>query len=57
MSYTNDFMVLIKKLRTLNKMSQEDMSKIIGVSYQAYAHYEKCRRSPDFETVVLNLGQ
>lgn len=42
-------------LRKKNKKTQEDISKIIGVSRPAYTAYERGNRSPDYE-ILLKLS-
>lgn len=39
-------------LRRINNLTQEEMSKILGVSYGAIAHYEHGRREPDILSLV-----
>lgn len=45
-------MMNLKKIRTENKLKQEEMAKIGGVSLGAYNKYEKGIRTPQLETLV-----
>ncbi|EAF9608482.1 helix-turn-helix transcriptional regulator [Listeria monocytogenes] len=42
----------LKQLRKNNNKTQEDISKILGVSRGAYSHIENGRNEPDMETIV-----
>lgn len=44
----------LKSLRLSNKMTQEDVAKILGITRQGYGHYEnpKSKREPDHETTI-----
>ena len=39
------------KLRKQHGKTQKDMAEYLGISRQAYAHYEIDNREPDFETL------
>lgn len=41
----------LKILRKNKKCNQQDVANYLGISYQAYAHYENGRRQPDPETL------
>lgn len=43
----HDFGLLIKKLRKNRKITQSEISNILGVSRQAYSNYENGLRTPD----------
>src|SRR5690554_1156572 len=38
-------------LRKLNKKTQDDMAKLLGITRPAYTAYEAGRRNPDYETL------
>ncbi|EKY4039585.1 helix-turn-helix transcriptional regulator [Listeria innocua] len=42
----------LKQLRKYNNKTQEDISKILGISRGAYSHIENGRNEPDMETIV-----
>ncbi|PCX66782.1 helix-turn-helix domain-containing protein [Listeria monocytogenes] len=42
----------LKQLRKNNNKTQEDISKILGISRGAYSHIENGRNEPDMETIV-----
>ncbi|EAC5167531.1 XRE family transcriptional regulator [Listeria monocytogenes] len=42
----------LKQLRKNNNKTQEDISKILGISRGAYSHIENGRNEPDMETLV-----
>ena len=42
----------IKKLRVDSQKSQEDVAAYLGITYQAYAHYEKGRREPSVYILI-----
>lgn len=37
----------LKQLRKERKLTQTDVANVLGITYQAYAHYEKGRHQPD----------
>lgn len=41
----------LKKLRSIHGLSQEELSKRLGMSRGTYAHYEINKRQPDYETL------
>lgn len=41
----------ISVLRKKNTLTQEELAKRINISRAALSHYEKDRRSPDYETI------
>ena len=43
----------VQKLRKHLKLSQEEISTQIGVSYRAYSSYERGDRKPSFEFLAL----
>lgn len=43
---------VLKGLRNTNKLTQEEIAKIINVTQRAYAHYEKGDREPSIETLI-----
>ncbi|HBM3881800.1 TPA: helix-turn-helix domain-containing protein [Listeria monocytogenes] len=42
----------LKQLRKNNNKTQEDISRILGISRGAYSHIENGRNEPDMETIV-----
>ena len=40
------------ELRKKRKLSQQEMADIIGITQQAYSHYENGRREPDYKTLI-----
>lgn len=50
--YAEIAMTKIKTMRVERKIKQEDLAKILGITYQAYAHYEKGRREPDIDVLI-----
>ena len=46
----------LKDLRNKSKKSQQEVADYLGVSRQAYSHYENGKREPDLET-LLKLGE
>lgn len=44
-------MEILLELRRKNNKTQQDVANYLGISYQAYAHYEKGRNQPDPETI------
>lgn len=42
----------LKQLRTIKKVNQEEVSAAIGVTRQAYSHYERGEREPDHEMLI-----
>lgn len=42
----------LKELRLKANKTQEDIANVLGISYQAYAHYEKCRRELSPEQLI-----
>ncbi len=42
----------LKDLRQKKKASQQDVANYLGISRQAYGHYETETREPDFETLL-----
>ncbi|AAY52819.1 gp33 [Listeria phage A500] len=42
----------LKQLRKNTNKTQEDISKILGISRGAYSHIENGRNEPDMETIV-----
>ena len=49
-------MTNLKELRNKAKKSQQEVADYLGVSRQAYSHYETGKREPDLET-LLKLGE
>ncbi len=45
-------MKMLKKLRKERGLTQPDIAKLLGISYQAVANYENGRREPDNESLV-----
>jgi transcriptional regulator with XRE-family HTH domain len=41
----------LKQLRIRKKKNQEDIAKILGITRQAYGHYENGNRQPDYEAL------
>lgn len=41
----------LKKLRSRQGLSQEELSKILGLTRGTYAHYEINKRQPDYDTL------
>ncbi|WP_349730424.1 helix-turn-helix domain-containing protein [Peribacillus frigoritolerans] len=41
----------LKKLRSKQGLSQEELSKILGLTRGTYAHYEINKRQPDYDTL------
>lgn len=48
-----EFAKIFKQLRTSRDMTQEDMSKALGISRSAISMYEAGKREPDFETLEI----
>ncbi len=42
----------LKELRLQAHKTQEEIAHLLGISYQAYAHYEKNRRDPSPEQLL-----
>lgn len=42
----------IKKIRTEKGKTQTEIAKVLDISYQAYAHYEKGRREPTPDQLI-----
>lgn len=42
----------LKDLRNKSKKSQQEVADYLGVSRQAYSHYENGKREPDLETLL-----
>ncbi len=42
----------LKELRELKKLSQDELSKIIGVSQKTYSNYEKHTTEPNINTLI-----
>ncbi|MFI3167811.1 MAG: helix-turn-helix transcriptional regulator [Bacillota bacterium] len=40
-------------LRTGSKLNQREVANVLGITYQAYAHYETGRRQPSPEQLIL----
>ena len=45
-------MQILKKERTIRKLSQESVASFLGITQQAYANYERGARKPDPDTLV-----
>lgn len=43
----------LKAIRLKNKKTQAEVAQMLGISYQAYAHYEKGRRQPAPEQLAV----
>ena len=43
------FGIVLKNLRTKNKMTQRQLADTLGVSESRIGMYERCQREPDFE--------
>lgn len=43
----------IKELRTLNKLSQDELSKILNIKQNTLSQYEKGKREPSLELLKL----
>ncbi len=43
----------LKVIRQKNKKTQAEVARTLGISYQAYAHYEKGRRQPAPEQLAI----
>lgn len=41
----------LKQLRLSKKKNQEDVAKILGITRQAYGHYENDNRQPDYASL------
>jgi transcriptional regulator with XRE-family HTH domain len=41
----------LKQLRNRKRKNQEDIAKILGITRQAYGHYENGNRQPDYEAL------
>lgn len=52
MEYSETVMKKVYELRKAQKVTQEQLAQILGITYQAYAHYEKGRCKPDIDCVV-----
>lgn len=46
----------LRIIRKQNKLSQQQLADVLGISRSAYCSYETGRRTPDFETLV-RLGR
>lgn len=46
----------LKYLRTLKKVSQQDLADYLNITRQAYGYYENGKRQPDYET-LLKIGE
>lgn len=46
----------LKYLRTLKKVSQQDLADYLNITRQAYNYYENGKRQPDYET-LLKIGE
>lgn len=44
-------MLILKELRKKRGWTQPEVAKKLGITYQAYGHYENGRRNPDIETL------
>lgn len=42
----------LKRLRSLNKMTQSDVADILGIDRSTYAYYEKGTTRPDLECIL-----
>lgn len=42
----------LKELRIRNGISQQEAADYLGITRQAYSHYEVGRRKPDYETLL-----
>lgn len=42
----------LRMLRKQKKLSQQEIAEMIGVTRQAYSHYELGRRNPDYKQLV-----
>lgn len=52
MTYSEKAMQQIQNLRKERKITQQQLADVLGITYQAYAHYEKNRCKPDIDTLV-----
>lgn len=43
----------IRELRTEKKITQQEVANALGITYQAYAHYETGRRQPSPDQLIL----
>lgn len=48
-----DIAINLKKLRTEKGLTQDEISKDLGINRATYAHYETGRREPDAQTLKL----
>jgi len=46
----------LRYLRIKNGLSQKYLSKLLNISRQAYSNYERCKRTPDLDTLVHIAG-
>lgn len=44
-------MLILKELRKKRGWTQPEVAEKLGITYQAYGHYENGRRNPDIETL------
>lgn len=42
----------LKTIREKKRISQQDVANYLGITRQAYSHYEVGRRKPDYETLL-----
>lgn len=42
----------LKAVREKKRVSQQDVADYLGITRQAYSHYEVGRRKPDYETLL-----
>ncbi len=47
----------LKKFREANQLTQAQISKLLGMTRQAYAKYEQGKREPNFSTLkqIVNI--
>lgn len=43
----------LKELRKQNSLTQEDLGKILNITAQAYANYEKGKRTPEIKQLLV----
>lgn len=43
----------LKQLRISKKKNQEDVANVLGITRQAYGHYEKGKREPDNNSLKI----
>ena len=51
-----DLYVNLRNIRIRSGFSQQDVANYLGITRQAYSHYEVGRRKPDYE-VLLKLSE